>query len=394
MKKKKICIVTGSRAEWGLFYPLAQEIKRSRKHFTLGIIATGSHLSSGFGLTYKEIEEDGFRINSKVKIPLNNDTALGIAKVTGTAIARISEALKSQEPDLVFLLGDRFEILSAAIACLFLRLPIAHIHGGELTQGSLDDSIRHAITKMAHLHFAATDRYRRRIIQMGENPVSVFNVGALGLDNIKNEKLLDKKAFEKKIKFKLGKRNIMVTFHPSTSEKKSVSEEQFSNLLKVLDTLKDTKIIFTKPNPDMYSELIIRSIDRYVSKRRKKAISFKSMGKRLYLSALQFMDLVAGNSSSGIIEVPSFKIPTINIGNRQKGRIKADSVIDAQGSVNSIDRAFKKAFSLLFRNVCKKVKNPYGKGDASKKMVKIIKQNILTSVSKKFFDLDQFKRGG
>lgn len=387
MKKRKVCIITGSRAEWGLFYPLAKEIKKNEASFILQIIATGAHLSRDFGLTYKEIERDGFKINRKMRMLLKGDAKEIIAKSVGLGITRLTEPLKSLKPDLVFLLGDRFEIFSAAVASLFLKIPIAHIHGGELTEGSIDDSLRHAITKMAYLHFVSTNVYRNRVIQMGEDPARVFNVGALGLDNIANTKLLNRKEFEKKINFKLGRRNIMITFHPSTAEAKSVTEKQFRYLLKISDTLPYAKFILTKPNPDLYSKSLLRLIDDYVSRNNDRTIAFASMGRILYLSALQFMDVVAGNSSSGIIEVPSFGIPTINIGRREHGRIKPPSVIDVRGDFESIKKAFKKAFSENFRKRCKNIRNPYGDGNTAKRIIKIIKKIRVYEPKKEFFDL-------
>ncbi|NQT23685.1 MAG: UDP-N-acetylglucosamine 2-epimerase (hydrolyzing) [Candidatus Omnitrophica bacterium] len=388
MKKKRVCIITGSRAEWGLSYPLAKEIKKNKDAFILQIIATGAHLSRDYGLTYKEIEMDGFRIDNRVNMFLPGDTEEIIAKSVSLGITKLTSTLKSQKPDLVFLLGDRFEIFSAAVACLFLKIPIAHIHGGELTLGSLDDTIRHAITKMAHLHFVSTETYRKRVIQMGETPERVFDVGALGLDNIANTQLVSKVEFEKKLNFKLGQRNILITFNPSTREKKNVSERQFKYLLKAISDLQNTKIIFTNPNADMYSICLRKLIDGYISKNMDRAVTFTSLGRKLYLSALQFMDVVAGNSSSGIIEAPSFSIPTVNIGKRQEGRVKAISVIDANGDPESIRRAFKKAFSISFKKKCKNIVNPYGDGNTAAKIIGIVKRLKLTETKKKFFDLN------
>jgi len=388
MTKKKLCIITGSRAEWGIFYPLAKEIKRNKDLFILQIIATGSHLSPKFGLTYKEIEKDGFGIDRAVKILLPGDTEEAIAKSVGRAIIGITDSIKSLKPDLIFLLGDRFETFAAAVASLFLKVPVAHIHGGELTEGSIDDSLRHAITKMTYLHFVSTETYRHRVIQMGEDPKRVFNVGALGLDNIKNARLLNREEFQERINFKLGAKNIMVTFHPSTYEKKKVSEKQCRSLLKAIDALPDVKVIFTKPGADMYSQIIIKLIDDYVSMHRDKAIAFESMGRELYLSAIRFMDVVAGNSSSGIIEVPSFGIPTINIGRREDGRIKGDTVIDVpECGVNDIKRAFLRALSDNFRKRCKGAKNLYGDGKASRRIVDIVKKVEIASSRKRFLDL-------
>lgn len=391
MKKIKLCIVTGSRAEWGLFYPLAKEIKKNSDLFILQIIATGSHLSPKSGLTYREIEKDGFKIDRKVKMLLSGDTEEIIARSVGKGISGLAGAIKSLGPDRVLLLGDRFETFAAAVASLFLKAPIIHIHGGELTEGSIDDSLRHAITKMAYLHFVSTEAYRKRVIQMGEEPEKVFNVGALALDNINNIKLLNKKEFEKRTGLKLGSKNILVTFHPSTFEKKKVSKEQFRALLKAVDALPDARIIFTEPSIDMYSQTIIALTDDYVSKHKDKAASFKSMGRDLYLSALKFVDVVAGNSSSGIIEVPYFGIPTINIGDREKGRVRGASVIDVKGNSGLISKAFKKALSEDFRRTSReaRAKKLYGAGQASRKIVRIIRKDkgVLFS-RKRFFDLD------
>jgi len=388
MRKKKVCIVTGSRADWGLLRPLAAAIKKKKNAFILQIIATASHLSPRFGLTYKEIEKDGFAIDRKANNLLPEDTEEAIIGSTSLGIKRISRAVKSLKPDLVFLLGDRFETFAAATACLFLKIPIAHIHGGELTEGSLDDSLRHAITKMSYMHFVATALYKKRVIQMGEDPSRVFAVGALGLDSVANAKLLRKKELEKKINFELGKRNIMVTFHPATRENKKSIGKTFNNLLKAIDQLPEAKAIFTKPGADIYSGAISKLIDEYVYKNKKRAITFTSMGSRLYLNTLRYMDAVAGNSSSGIIEVPSFGIPTVNIGSRQKGRIAPESVINAGSDLPSMKSAFKKAFSENFRKKCKNVKNPYGDGNAVKNIMRVIKKTDFAEPKKSFFDLN------
>jgi GDP/UDP-N,N'-diacetylbacillosamine 2-epimerase (hydrolysing) len=387
MKKRKICIITGSRAEWGLFYPLAKEINENKDRFILQIVATGGHLSKEYGFTYREIEKDGFRIDRKVSNLQRNDRAEDITKSVSLGITGIVRVLKALQPDLVFLLGDRFEILSGAIACLFLKVPIAHIHGGELTEGSLDDSIRHAITKMAHLHFVSTEIYRKRVIQMGEEPRRVFNVGALGIDNIKNTDLLGREEFERRINFKLGKRNLLVSFNPSTAEKKEIVEDQLRALLKAVSKLKQTKIIFSKPNPDIYSQTIIRLIDDFVRRNKDRMASFRSLGRVLYLSSLQFLDAVVGNSSSGIIEAPNFGIPTVNIGNRQAGRVKPPSVIDAKGRYPAIKRAIQKALSERFCMISQRRKNPYGDGKAAKRIIRIIKGIKSFETKKMFFDL-------
>ncbi len=384
---KKICIITGTRAEWGLFYPLAQRIKDD-KDLKLQIIATGMHLSEKYGLTYKEIERDGFIINKKEEILTEDDTEEGTAKFTALGIIKITEALKEIKPDMVVLLGDRFETFSAAVSAFLLKIPIAHLHGGELTEGALDDAFRHSITKMANFHFVSAEPYRKRVIQLGEEPERVFNVGALGLDGIKNTKLMEKSILEEELKFKFGKYNFLVTFHPVTLGTRESSAEEFANLLKVLDKYPEAKIIFTRPNCDMYSSSINDMIDQYVKKDSDKAVSFASLGRERYFSTLQFIDAVAGNSSSGIIEAPSFGIPTVNVGSRQKGRIKAESVIDIDGSFESIDAAFKKALTSDFKTRCKIVQNLYGDSNAAGKIVGIIKDANNLTVRKKFYDIN------
>jgi GDP/UDP-N,N'-diacetylbacillosamine 2-epimerase (hydrolysing) len=385
---RKICVITGTRAEYGLLYWLMKEIDTD-KDLELQIIVTGMHLSPEFGNTYQQIEKDGFVINKKVDILLSSDSEAGISKSMGLGMIGFSDVFNDLNPDLIVVLGDRFEIFSAVGTAMITKIPIAHIHGGEATEGVIDEPIRHSITKMSHLHFTATEEYKNRVIQLGEQPDKVFNVGGLGVDNINQLKLLSKVEFEKAIKFNLGEKNILVTFHPVTLEK-STSKTQFQMLLKSIDELKNTQIIFTKANSDTDGRVINSMIDDYVGKNNN-AIAFTSMGQLNYLSALQFMDVVVGNSSSGLLEAPSFKIGTIDIGDRQKGRIKAGSVISCLPNKNSINNAFKKLYSKQFQAVISKVENPYGKGGASKKVVKIIKDvSLLNIVKKSFYD---FKGG-
>jgi UDP-N-acetyl-D-glucosamine 2-epimerase, UDP-hydrolysing len=382
---RKICLVTGTRAEYGLLYWLLKEIEAD-DNLRLQIIVTGMHLSPEFGLTYKEIEKD-FKIDKKIEMLLSSDTAIGISKSMGLAQISFSEAYDSLKPDIVVVLGDRYEIFSAVSAAMIARIPIAHIHGGEATEGLIDEAIRHSITKMSHLHFTATDKYRNRVIQLGEHPDRVFNVGGMGIENIKRLKLLTKEEFEESIKFKLNKKNILVTFHPVTLEN-STAGEQFQELLNAIDKLEDTNIIFTKANSDTDGRVINSMIDEYVSKNKDKSICFTSLGQLRYLSALQYMDAVVGNSSSGLAEAPSFKIATINIGDRQKGRIKASSVIDCRPDKNSILKAFSGLYSYEFQQKLKNVVNPYGDGCAGKKIIRIIKEVDLSSILKKtFYDL-------
>ncbi|MEZ7892863.1 MAG: UDP-N-acetylglucosamine 2-epimerase [Candidatus Wallbacteria bacterium] len=383
---KKICFFTGTRAEYGLLMPLLEKIKKE-KSFVLQLIVSGSHLSHEFGFTYKEIENDGFIINKKIEILLSSDTPIGVSKAMGLGFISYAEAINELKPDLMVILGDRYESFAAASVCLILNVPVVHLYGGELTEGAFDDSLRHAITKIAHLHFTSTEEYRNRVIQLGENPEFVFNVGAIGLDNIKRMKLLSKIEFEKSIGFKLKKKNIIVTFHPVTLEKQN-SEKQFKNLLDAIDELDDTGIIFTKPNADNGGREIISMIDKYVSKNSDRAVCFASLGQLRYLSALKYVDAVVGNSSSGIIEAPSFKIGTINIGDRQKGRIKTDSIIECDYDLKSIKVALKKLYSESFQNLLKKINSPYGEGDSAKKIIKVLKKVDLSLIyPKKFYDI-------
>ncbi len=385
--KKKICIVTGSRAEYGLFNPLLQEIKKE-PIFQLQIAVTGMHLSPMYGLTYKEILHDGFNINEKIKIPLDNDTPEGITKALGKGVIGFGSAFKRLKPDFVVLLGDRFETYAAAIAAFLARIPIIHLHGGELTEGAVDDAFRHSITKMSTLHFTSTESYRRRVIQLGEKPNRVFNVGALGIDNIRRLKLLSRDKLETELNFKLKGKVVLVTFHPVTLEN-NTSQRQFKEILAALNRFKDLKIIFTKPNSDIGGRIIIKLIDKYVKSNQEKSIAFASLGRLKYLSLMKHVDVVLGNSSSGIIEMPSLGKPTINIGDRQKGRITAGSVIQCAPAQGRISMALKKAFSAKFSSTCTKIKNPYGNGLAARKIVAVLKKELprIKSLKKGFYDI-------
>jgi len=385
--KRKICVVTGTRAEYGLLYWLMKEIQGDAD-LELQTIATGMHLSPEFGLTYRQIEEDGFKIDRKIEMLLSSDTPVGISKSMGLGIISLAEAYADLKPDIVVLLGDRFEVFSAASAATISRVPIAHLHGGEATEGLIDEPIRHSISKMSHLHFTAAEEYRRRVIQMGESPARVFNVGGLGIDNIKKLTLLDRDEFEDSIDFKLSQKNFMITFHPVTLEH-ATAREQFQNLLDALDELDSTRFIFTKPNADTEGRVIIKMIDDYVSINSHKAIAFVSLGQLRYLSAMRFVDGVVGNSSSGLAEAPTFKIGTINMGDRQRGRMKANSVIDCEPTKGSILSAIRELYSEAFQDKLKNTKNPYGEGGAAKKIKKILKETDLTDILKKeFHDLE------
>ena len=385
---RKICVITGTRAEFGLLQHTIKTIEED-KDLQLQLIATGMHLSPEFGLTYRDIEKAGFTIDKKIEILLSSDTPIGISKSMGLAMISFSEALAELKPDIVLVLGDRFEIFSAVSAAMIARIPVAHCHGGEATEGLIDEAIRHSITKMSQIHFCATETYKKRIVQLGESPNRIFNVGALGLENILKLKLLSKEAFEASINFKLDKKYaFLVTFHPVTLEK-ATSSEQIQQLLDALDKIEDCKIIFTKANSDTDGRIVNQMIDEYVVRNASKAICFTSLGQLRYLSALQYVDAMIGNSSSGLLEAPSFKIPTINIGDRQRGRIMAESVIQCDSSSQDIEAAINKAISIEFKKTLKTVENPYkGKETPSEEIVKVLKSIDLKDILKKpFYDL-------
>ena len=385
MSKRKICIVTGSRADYGLLYWLIKGVETD-KNLKLQLIVTGMHLSPKFGLTYKKIEKD-FKISKKINMSLYSDTSEGISKSMGIAQKSFSKAYKELKPDIIVVLGDRYEIFSAASSAMISRIPIAHIHGGEATEGAIDEAIRHCITKMSHFHFTATKEYSKRVIQLGEAPSRVFNVGGTGIENIKRLKLLSKEEFQKSINFKLNIKNILVTFHPVTLESKT-SKKHFKEILNCIDELEDTNIIFTKANSDADGKIINQMIYEYTKKNSFKSICIASLGQINYLSALKYVDFVIGNSSSGISEAPSFKIGTINIGDRQNGRIKAESIIDCLCNKKNIKKAIKKIYSIKFKKILRKVKNPYGNGCASKKIIKVLKTKKLKNILKKnFYDI-------
>lgn len=386
MTRRKVCVVTGTRAEYGLLYWTMKELQQ-HPEFELQLLVTGAHLSPEFGLTCRQIEADGFTIDKKVEMLLSSDTSVGIAKSMGLGMIGYADALADLSPDLVLLLGDRYEIFSVAAAALTARIPIAHCHGGEVTEGAMDESIRHAVTKMSHLHFTATDVFRNRVIQLGEKPEQVYNVGALGIENIRRLSLLDRRAFEESIGFKLGERNLLITFHPVTLEK-STAEKQFSELLAAVDSMENTHLIFTKANADTDGRIINQLIDHYVQQHQQRSIAFISLGQLRYLSAIQFMDAIVGNSSSGLVEVPSFKKPTVNIGDRQKGRIFPESVISCEPDRVAIRSTIDFALSDGFRQKLGSVQNPYGTGYAAEKIVNFLRSADLQSLlKKKFHDL-------
>lgn len=384
--KKKVFVITGSRAEYGLLQGLIKRFDDSNS-FDLKIIVSGMHLLDQFGGTAKEIKKDGYKISHKVYMDLKSDSEKDISYAISKGIKGFSDIFEKEKPSLVIVLGDRFEIFSAAVASMIYRIPIAHLHGGESTETLIDEPIRHSITKMSHLHFTSTEQYRDRVIQLGENPSKVFNVGAIGIDNIFDLKLHSKKELENIINFKFNKTNLLVTYHPVTLEK-GTSKKYFKNLLRAINSLPETNIILTKANADMEGDLINELIEDYTEKNPTKSVSFSSMGQVNYLSAMKYVDGVVGNSSSGIIEAPSLKVGTLNIGNRQKGRIKATSIINCGSSYKEIQMGLEQLLSAPFKKKLSRVNNPYGKGGTAEKIFNIINNEVLEGLLKKeFFDL-------
>ncbi|MCX5828122.1 MAG: UDP-N-acetylglucosamine 2-epimerase [Deltaproteobacteria bacterium] len=380
---KNICIVTGSRAEYGLLRWVMQGIQDTPE-LTLQVVATGMHLSPEFGMTIQEIRADGFEPDETIEILLSGDTPTAICKSMGLAMIGYGEALQRLKPDMVLLLGDRFETFCMAAAAQVCRVPLAHIHGGETTEGAIDEAFRHSITKMSHLHFASCEEYRQRIIQLGEDPDRVFNVGALGVENIRRTSIMERNKLAESIGFTLERPYFLVTFHPVTLEK-DTSEGQFQGLLDALDAFPEYNVIFTKANADTDGRIINRLIDDYAEKRPERCFATTSLGVHRYLSAMKYATAVIGNSSSGIIEAPSFKIPTVNIGDRQKGRVRAESVVDCEPVALSIASSIRKATSAEFRDVLKVVKNPYEKTGTAARIVEKITLFCPAELMKKSF---------
>lgn len=385
---KTICVVTGSRAEYGLLKPLLCEIATVKK-WRLKLCVTGSHLSPEFGLTYKQIEQDGFVIDKKIDILLSSGSGEGIAKSMGIATMGFAQAFDELRPDILIVLGDRYEILAVAATALVMKIPVAHINGGDITKGAYDDSIRHAVTKLSRIHFTATETYRKRVIQMGEHPATVFTTGALGLDNIYHSNLLSKEKLEKDLGIRFQRNTFLITYHPETLSPSS-AEEQVCTLLQALNEFNDAQFIFTKANADNDGRVINQLIDEYVNKNTGKAVAFTSLGQLRYLSTIQFVQAVIGNSSSGIVEVPYFKVPTVNIGKRQEGRIKGKSIIDCGMKADAIKSAIDLALSMDFRSTLKEVENPYGDGNAAKRIIVILKEVLDNGISlqKEFHDIN------
>lgn len=380
--KRKICVVTGTRAEFGLMRMLMQHLSEM-PDLDLQVIATGMHLSPEFGLTYREIEEAGFTIGAKVEMLLSADSASSVTKSMGLGMIGFADAYQQMQPDIVVVLGDRFEIFAAAAAALIAGIPIAHLHGGETTEGAFDEAIRHSITKMSHLHFVAAEEYRRRVIQLGEQPDRVFLVGGLGIDAINQILPLKREELEQSLDFKLGRRNLLVTFHPVTLDGGS-SSDQMNELLAALDELEDTHIIFTMPNADTGSRELIKMVEDFVDTH-ENAKAFASLGQLRYLSCMRLADAVVGNSSSGIAEAPSMRVPTVNIGDRQKGRLRSPSIIDCPAERLAIGNALDQALSEDFISAISKSVSSYGMGGASKAVAEILRTHDLQGIVKKSF---------
>jgi GDP/UDP-N,N'-diacetylbacillosamine 2-epimerase (hydrolysing) len=388
---RKICVITGTRAEYGLLRWVMQGIK-DEPELTLQIIATGTHLSPEFGLTYREIEKDGFQIDRKVEILTSSDTPVGIAKSMGLGLIGFADALDELHPDLIVVLGDRFEVFAAVAAALVARIPVAHLHGGEKTEGAFDEALRHSITKMSHMHFVAAEEYRQRVVQLGEQHERVFLVGGLGIDNIKRLQLLDRVALEASLNCKLKSKNLLITFHPVTLEP-ATAMDQMAELLAALAELKDTQLIFTLPNADTDGRTLIRMVHQFVALQPNAAV-YTSLGQVHYLSCIAQFDGVVGNSSSGLLEVPSFKKGTINIGDRQRGRLMARSVINCEPTRHSIKAALVKLYSADFQASLGGLRSPYGEGGASEKIIDVIKSfDTVGIVKKSFYDLPQCGTG-
>jgi len=373
---RKICVVTGSRAEYGLLYWLLREIADD-PDFQLQVIATGMHLSPEFGLTSQQIEADGFTIDARVEMLLSSDTAVGVTKSIGLGVIGFADALEQLRPDILVVLGDRFEILAAAAAAMVARVPIAHIHGGEATEGLIDEAIRHAVTKMSHLHFTAAEPYRRRVVQMGESPDRVFNTGAIGLDDLVKGKLLSRPDLEKELDFRLGPEQVILcTYHPVTLNK-GHEGGALDELFQALDSMPNVRVVFTKANADAGGRDINKRIDEYVAGNADRMAVYVSLGRVRYLSLLTVADVSLGNSSSGIIEAPAARTATVNIGDRQRGRLRGPSIIDCQESKGAITAAIERALSVEFQRTTAEGKTVHGEGGASKRIKQVLKETAL-----------------
>lgn len=388
MDKKKICVLTATRAEYGLLKNVIWKLQ-AEECFQVNVVATGMHLDQAFGETYKEIERDGIVIYAKLPILSGKEGAVGMSETMAKAILEFGHFFADNPQDLLIVLGDRYETMAVCIAAMNAQIPIAHIHGGEVTEGAIDDAVRHSITKMSYLHFTSTEQYRRRVIQLGEEPDRVYCVGALGVENILHQKLMERAELEASLQFCLGEKYGLVTFHPVTLEKNTATE-QLNELLQAMDEMPEYHYIITKANADAGGRTINERLEEYAAKRKEKVYLTESLGMIRYLSAMKYCDMVIGNSSSGILEAPAMKVPTINIGDRQKGRIQAESIVNCEPVCKAIKDAMKKAGTEEFRTIVGKQSIPYGDGNTSAQIVSRIKDQLWNQeivLKKKFYDV-------
>ncbi|MDH5896554.1 UDP-N-acetylglucosamine 2-epimerase [Vibrio splendidus] len=383
-KIQKVAVFTGTRAEYGLLFWLLKDIQ-SDPDLTLQLLVSGMHLSPEFGETYQQIEKDGFKIDEKIEILLSSDSAVGTAKSMGLGVLGFSDSLARLQPDVLVILGDRFEALAAAQTAMILRIPIVHLHGGEITEGAYDDAIRHAITKLSYLHGTSTDEYRQRVIQLGEAPERVRNVGAIGLDHLKRADFMSLGELGESLNFSLTKPFFLVTYHPVTLGNEA-PEEAFQALLDALNCFPEHQVILTYPNADDGGRRIIPMLEAYAASQPDRVLAIPSLGQVRYLSAVKYAAAVIGNSSSGIIEVPAFDVPTVNIGSRQKGRLAAKSVLHCEANRADIERAIRSANEREYKETAEEIENPYGQGNTSEKVIEMIK-TLDFNPCKTFHDL-------
>lgn len=382
-------MLTATRAEYGLLKNVILRL-REESAFHVNVIATGMHLNRDFGETYREIERDGISIAEKIPILSKEDGAIGMSETMAEAITRFGHFFAENRQDLLVVLGDRYETMAVCIAAMNAQIPIAHIHGGEVTEGAIDDAIRHSITKMSYLHFTGTDVYRKRVIQLGEHPDRVFCVGALGVENILSQKLLERSELEKSIQFDLGEKYCLVTFHPVTLEEHS-GIKQVNELLQAMDEMTEYRYLITKANADAGGRAINECLEAYAATRKERVYLTESLGMIRYLSAMKYCSMVIGNSSSGILEAPAMGVPTVNIGDRQRGRMQADSIINCETDCASIKAAMRRAEDTAFRETMRNQVLPFGNGDTSRRIVGHIKEYLLgreIDLKKKFYDVE------
>uniref|UniRef100_UPI0040483604 UDP-N-acetylglucosamine 2-epimerase n=1 Tax=Roseivirga sp. TaxID=1964215 RepID=UPI0040483604 len=382
--KKKVAVFTGTRAEYGLLFWLLKDLQADAE-LQLQLLVSGTHLSPEFGETYRQIENDGFAIDEKIEILLSSDSAVGTAKSMGLGVLGFTDALARLKPDVLVILGDRFEALAAAQTAMILRIPVLHLHGGEITEGAYDDAIRHAITKLSYLHGTSTETYRQRVIQLGEAPDRVKNIGAIGLDHLKRGQFMDVSALSQSLGFELTQPYFLVTYHPVTLGQEA-PETSFQTLLDALDAYPEHQVILTYPNADDGGRRIIPMLEAYAATNPKRVLAIPSLGQVRYLSAVKHACAVIGNSSSGIIEVPAFDVPTVNIGVRQQGRLAAKSVLHCKATQMDIEQAIKAAITRSYKADCEVIENPYGQGDSSAQVIAMIK-SFHFQPSKSFYDL-------